>query len=69
MIQKERLQKDFDAMAQLTGLGEGINRLAFTEADWEGRQYIIDRMTDAGLDVEIDGFGNVIGYNGWLSYR
>lgn len=62
MIQKERLQKDFDAMAQITGLGEGINRLAFTDADWEGRQYIIDRMTDAGLDVEIDGFGNVIGY-------
>ena len=62
MIQKERLQKDFDAMAQLTGLGEGINRLAFTDADWEGRQYIIDRMNDAGLDVEIDGFGNVIGY-------
>ena len=62
MIQKERLQKDFDAMAQLTGFGEGINRLAFTDADWEGRQYIIDRMTDAGLDVELDGFGNVIGY-------
>ena len=62
MIQKERLQKDFAAMAQLTGLGEGVNRLAFTDADWEGRQYIIDRMADAGLDVEIDGFGNVIGY-------
>ena len=62
MIQKERLQKDFDAMAQFTGLGEGINRLAFTDADWEGRQYIIDCMNDAGLDVEIDGFGNVIGY-------
>ena len=62
MIQKERLQKDFDAMARLTGLGEGINRLAFTDADWEGRQCIIDRMTDAGLDVELDGFGNVIGY-------
>ena len=62
MIQKERLQKDFDAMAQLTGLGEGVNRPAFTDADWEGRQYIIDYMNDAGLDVEIDGFGNVIGY-------
>ena len=62
MIQKERLQKDFDAMAQLTGLGEGVNRPAFTDADWEGRQYIIDCMNDAGLDVEIDGFGNVIGY-------
>ena len=56
MIQKERLQKDFDAMAQLTGLGEGVNRPAFTDADWEGRQYIIDCMNDAGLDVEIDGF-------------
>ena len=62
MIQKERLQKDFDALAQFTGLGEGINRLAFTDADWAGRQYIIDRMTDAGLSVEIDDFGNVIGY-------
>ncbi len=62
MIQKERLQKDFATMAQLTGLGEGVNRLAFTDADWEGRQYIIDRMNDAGLDVEIDGFGNVVGY-------
>lgn len=62
MILKERLQKDFDAMAQLTGLGEGVNRLAFTDGDWEGRQYIIDCMNDAGLDVEIDGFGNVIGY-------
>lgn len=62
MIQRERLVKDFDAMAQLTAPGEGINRLAFTDADWEGRQYIIDRMTDAGLSVEIDDFGNVIGY-------
>ena len=62
MIQRERLVKDFDAMAQLTAPGEGINRLAFTDADWEGRQYIIDRMTDAGLTVETDDFGNVIGY-------
>ena len=62
MIQRERLVKDFDAMAQLTAPGEGINRLAFTDADWEGRQYIIDRMIDAGLSVEIDDFGNIIGY-------
>lgn len=62
MIQRERLVKDFEAMAQLTAPGEGIDRLAFTDADWAGRQYIIDRMTDAGLFVEIDDFGNVIGY-------
>ena len=62
MIQRERLVKDFEVMAQLTTPGEGINRLAFTDADWAGRQYIIDRMTDAGLSVEMDDFGNVIGY-------
>ena len=62
MIQRERLVKDFEAMAQLMAPGEGINRLAFTDADWAGRQYIIDRMTDAGLTVETDDFGNVIGY-------
>lgn len=62
MIQRERLAKDFDSMAQLTAPGEGINRLAFTDTDWKGRQYIIDCMTDAGLTVEIDDFGNVLGY-------
>ena len=62
MIQRERLAKDFEAMARLTDVGDGINRLAFTDADWAGRQYIVDRMIDAGLTVEADGFGNVIGY-------
>ena len=62
MIQKERLAKDFEAMARLTDVGDGINRLAFTDADWAGRQYIVDRMIDAWLTVEADGFGNVIGY-------
>ena len=54
MIQRERLAKDFDAMAQLTAPGEGINRLAFTDSDWEGRQYIIDRMTDAVSYTHLD---------------
>lgn len=62
MIQKERLLKDFEAMATFGGSSSGINRLAFSDADWAGRQYIIDCMMDAGLDVEIDGFGNIIGY-------
>ena len=62
MIQRDRLVNDFEAMSKLTAPGEGINRLAFTDADWAGRQYIMDRMVDAGLTVETDGFGNVIGY-------
>ena len=51
MIQRDRLVNDFEAMSQFTAPGEGINRLAFTDADWAGRQYIIDRMVDAGLTV------------------
>nr|WP_245875897.1 M20/M25/M40 family metallo-hydrolase [Veillonella denticariosi] len=62
MIQRERLAKDFSNMKSFTAAGEGINRLAFTEADWDGRQYIMDCMVEAGLTVETDGFGNVIGY-------
>lgn len=62
MIQKERLLKDFEAMATFGGSSSGINRIAFSDADWAGRQYVIECMIDAGLDVEIDGFGNVIGY-------
>lgn len=62
MIQRERLVKDFEAMSHLTGPSEGINRLAFSDADWAGRQYIVRCMTDAGLVAEIDGFGNVIGH-------
>lgn len=62
MIQKERLLKDFEAMATFGGSSSGINRIAFSDEDWVGRQYIIECMIDAGLDVEIDGFGNVIGY-------
>lgn len=62
MIQRERLAEAFNNMATFTAPGEGINRLAFTDADWDGRQYIMDRMTEAGLMIETDGFGNVIGY-------
>ena len=62
MIKRERLVKDFESMSHFTASEEGINRLAFTDTDWAGRQYIIDCMTDAGLTVEIDDFGNVLGY-------
>lgn len=36
MIQRVRLVNDFEAMSQFTAPGEGINRLAFTDADWAG---------------------------------
>ncbi len=38
----------------------GCNRLALTDADGAGRDLVVSWMTDLGLDVTIDGIGNVV---------
>lgn len=40
---------------------DGVSRLAFSEEDIQGRNYVISLMKDAGLDVRIDEAGNVVG--------
>lgn len=61
MISPHRLETMLEAMRHRSGPGEGAHRLAFTDMDWEGRSYIIDRMKELGLTVRTDAFGNVIG--------
>jgi len=39
----------------------GVSRVAFSDADIAGREYIKDLMGQAGLDVRVDAAGNVIG--------
>lgn len=39
----------------------GINRLAFSDADLEARNYVAGLMRDAGLDVAVDYAGNLVG--------
>lgn len=39
----------------------GVSRLAFTEADIQGREYIMTLMRDAGLEVSVDAAGNILG--------
>ncbi len=39
----------------------GVSRLAFSEADRQGRAYIIALMRQAGLTVRVDPAGNIIG--------
>ena len=39
----------------------GIWRVAFSEADLEARAFAMDRMRDAGLVVEVDAAGNILG--------
>ncbi|GIW52473.1 MAG: hypothetical protein KatS3mg081_1828 [Gemmatimonadales bacterium] len=40
----------------------GINRLAFSEADLQARNYVAGLMREAGLDVEVDYAGQSGGY-------
>ena len=39
----------------------GISRVAYTEADRQGREYVISLMRDAGLTTTIDAAGNISG--------
>ncbi|MFI6482197.1 Zn-dependent hydrolase [Nonomuraea sp. NPDC050663] len=43
------------------GPGGGVTRLAFTAEDVQGRAYVAGLMLDAGLAVEVDAAGNLIG--------
>ena len=62
MISTARLTKQLDDLSKITSPGQGITRLAFSDSDWQGRQYIINLMQTAGLSIRIDAFGNVIGH-------
>ena len=39
----------------------GVSRVAFSDADLEGRKYIRALMEQAGLIVRVDAAGNIIG--------
>ena len=41
--------------------GDGVSRVAYSEADVAGRQYLIDLMRAAGLAPRIDPAGNIFG--------
>ena len=64
MISVQRLKRQFDTLRGISASSTGINRLAFSDKDWEGRSYIASLMEEAGLSVRSDAFGNVIGHFG-----
>ena len=58
-------------MEHLNGLAEfgknpqgGVSRLAYSDADLKGREYVIGLMRASQLDVSIDAAGNIIGRSG-----
>jgi len=52
-------------LASLSAFGRnpqgGVTRLAYSDADKQAREWVIGLMREAGLDVQIDAAGNIIG--------
>ena len=57
-----RLQQHLEALSQYGKNPQGgVSRVAYTDADKQGRKYVIGLMHDAGLEVSIDAAGNIVG--------
>ncbi len=54
-----------ERLAALAEIGEtpacGVSRVAYSEADLQGREYVVEQMRAAGLDPLTDAAGNLIG--------
>jgi len=60
-IDSDRLLADMRALADFGKVGSGVHRRALGSVDMQARGWLADRMRAAGLAVEMDGVGNVIG--------
>ena len=58
-------QRIHDHLKELSKFGAnpqgGVSRVAYSDADLQGRNYAISLMKQAGLDVHIDAAGNIVG--------
>ena len=60
-VNAERLNATLEALGKIGETPEGMQRVAFSPADVEGRRYVMDLMGQAGLQVRMDAAGNIIG--------
>lgn len=60
-INYHRLLDDLRTLATFGKVGSGVNRISYSPEDQAARHWLLQRMTEAGLDAQIDGIGNVYG--------
>lgn len=60
-VDRDQLQKDFDALADLTEPGKPWTRRSFTAMFLKGRDYLARRFAEEGLSTGIDAAGNLVG--------
>jgi N-carbamoyl-L-amino-acid hydrolase len=58
----DRLMQHIKGLAEFgTNPQGGVSRVAYSDADKQGREYVMGLMKDARLDVTIDAAGNIVG--------
>jgi beta-ureidopropionase / N-carbamoyl-L-amino-acid hydrolase len=58
----QRLEQRIHALGRFgANPGGGVSRVAFSQADIAGREYVKSLMREAGLEVRVDTAGNIIG--------
>jgi N-carbamoyl-L-amino-acid hydrolase len=61
-IDGPRLVSRLEALSQIGATPEGgCRRLALTDEDKQGRDWLVGQMRELGLDVKIDAIGNIVG--------
>lgn len=61
-INEQRLMTHIRGLAEFgTNPQGGVSRVAYSDADKQGREYVMGLMKDAQLDVSIDAAANIIG--------
>ena len=59
-INAQRLNDTLQSLGRIGETPEGMQRIAFSPADVEGREFVKSLMTEAGMSVRVDAAGNVI---------
>jgi N-carbamoyl-L-amino-acid hydrolase len=61
-VNGQRINDHLSALSQFGRNPQGgVSRVAYSEADLQGRHYAMKLMKDAGLEVRIDAAGNIVG--------
>jgi beta-ureidopropionase / N-carbamoyl-L-amino-acid hydrolase len=60
-IDADRMLADLGELSAIGRCGRGVHRPALTQDDVRAREWLAERLRDAGLQAEIDGVGNVLG--------
>ncbi|GGJ02002.1 Zn-dependent hydrolase [Neoroseomonas lacus] len=60
-IDTERFLRDLNELRKIGAYKTGVHRPTYSPQDMESRRWLMERLTECGLEASIDGIGNVYG--------